>query len=165
MYVPSEHDDGAVDGRQQCGRPSSCQCSLLARQADDVRRVSGRTPVQTLAHWLSRGRWGHGRWSPEIGGGLSAAWRDIPSCWRPRWRERAAYVGDEEAFAVDYIVCGRAQSAGSNRRSLTTTTAEAAWQPRGWRRSARTIRASPGNFEAPTRAADRDGTAAPCERA
>jgi hypothetical protein len=36
---------------------------------------------------------------------LTAPWRDTASANRPGWRERAAYLGDEEVFAVDYQIC------------------------------------------------------------
>jgi hypothetical protein len=66
-----------------------------------------RTPFQTVLNWLSKGRLGHAQWHPEVAEGLSTPWRDTPAYGRPQWRERAAYLGEEEVFAVDYIVCAR----------------------------------------------------------
>ncbi|MER7245820.1 hypothetical protein [Kribbella sp. NPDC000426] len=36
---------------------------------------------------------------------VGTPWRDTPSYGRAGWRERAAYLGGDEIFAVDYGVC------------------------------------------------------------
>jgi hypothetical protein len=38
---------------------------------------------------------------------LDAPWQDTPSSERPGWRERAANLASDVAFAVDYTVCAR----------------------------------------------------------
>ncbi|WP_326614426.1 hypothetical protein OIE62_00450 [Streptomyces scopuliridis] len=38
---------------------------------------------------------------------LDTPWQDTPSTVRLGWRERAANLSGESAFAVDYIVCDR----------------------------------------------------------
>lgn len=69
------------------------------------RCVSRTTPFRRVGV-LSGGRWG---WRP---GGwtvirLDAPWQDTPSSERPGWRERAANLDGDIAFAVDYLVCAR----------------------------------------------------------
>jgi len=42
---------------------------------------------------------------------LDAPWQDTPSSERPGWRERAANLASDVAFAVDYSVCGACRMA------------------------------------------------------
>jgi hypothetical protein len=78
----------------------------LAGQADRVGRVSGREPWRVALRRISRGRLGERRGRP-VGSELSTPWQDTMSGERPGWRERAAVLDRQPAFAVDYQVCRR----------------------------------------------------------
>lgn len=78
----------------------------LASEAHDVGRVSGREPWREFARWVSRGRYGRRPGRPEVLR-LNTPWQDTPSAERAGWRERAANLHGEVAFAVDYEVCRR----------------------------------------------------------
>lgn len=78
----------------------------LASQAHKVRRASGREPWRELIRWLSRGRYGQRHGWPEVPQ-LNAPWQDTLSAERHGWRQRAANLHGEEAFAVDYEICRR----------------------------------------------------------
>lgn len=77
---------------------------VLAMQAGNVAWVADGTWWQRFLHAVSGGRWGRrpASWTAIR---LDAPWQDIPSPERPGWRERAANLDGEAAFAVDYTVC------------------------------------------------------------
>ncbi|MFE2971428.1 hypothetical protein ACFXKC_49170 [Streptomyces sp. NPDC059340] len=80
----------------------------LAAQAQDVAWAADATPWQRVLRTISGGRWGR----PPTGWTvirLDAPWQDTPSSERPGWRERAANLADDVAFAVDYTVCARCE--------------------------------------------------------
>lgn len=71
-----------------------------------VGRVPGMKPTQSVLRWLTRGRLGRERDRPAVPR-LGTPWQDTVSSERTGWRERAAYLGGEQVFAVDYQVCRR----------------------------------------------------------
>ena len=85
-------------------REAARSLAAVARLA--VARVPGGDPARTV---LGRGRsWllsrmdrARGKEHPGTG------WRDSWSRERPGWRERAAYLGGNEVFSVDFQVCRR----------------------------------------------------------
>jgi hypothetical protein len=56
--------------------------------------------------WITRGRLGRRRSRPVVPM-LTTPWQDTVSANRPGWRERAAKLDGESAFAVDYQLCHR----------------------------------------------------------
>ncbi|MGX1025552.1 hypothetical protein RKD37_000010 [Streptomyces ambofaciens] len=76
----------------------------LAAQARSVAWAADGTPWQRLLRAISGGRWGRqpSGWTVIR---LDAPWQDTPSSERPGWRERAANLAGDVAFAVDYTVC------------------------------------------------------------
>jgi hypothetical protein len=91
---PEADDDGLVAARR------------LAGQAHLVGRRSGRQPTRDLVRWLSRGRYGRHLGWPQVPR-LSTPWQDTISAERPGWRQRAANLDGDDAFAVDYQICRR----------------------------------------------------------
>ena len=89
---------GSTDAREEA--------LALAAQARTVARAPGETPSRQLLRTISGGRWGHlpTGWNAIR---LDALWQDTPSSVRPGWRERAANIAGDVAFAVDYTVCAR----------------------------------------------------------
>ncbi|MCX4425845.1 hypothetical protein [Streptomyces mirabilis] len=87
---------GSVDERQEA--------LALAAQARDVAWAADGTPWQRVLRAISGGRWGRQPtgWTVIR---LDAPWQDTPSSERPGWRERAANLAGDVAFAVDYTVC------------------------------------------------------------
>ena len=80
---------------------------VLAGQAEThVGRASGQDPARAVLKWVTRGRLGRLRGRPVVPD-LGTPWRDTPSAVRPGWRQRAAYLGGQEVFAVDYQTCRR----------------------------------------------------------
>ncbi|GAB2814371.1 hypothetical protein GCM10027176_18710 [Actinoallomurus bryophytorum] len=79
---------------------------LLAGRADELARVSGRQRWRDLLRWISRGRLGRRRGWPVVPR-LNAPWQDTVSPERAGWRQRAANLDGEFAFAVDYVLCRR----------------------------------------------------------
>lgn len=87
---------GAIDERQEPRAP--------AAQARDVAWAAEGTPWQRVLRPISGGRWGR----PPTGWTvirLDAPWQDTPFSERPGWREHAAHLADDVAFAVDCTVC------------------------------------------------------------
>ncbi|MDJ0345644.1 hypothetical protein QMK19_25970 [Streptomyces sp. H10-C2] len=78
----------------------------LAGQAHEVGRVSGRKPWREALQWISRGRLGRRHGWPVVPE-LATPWQDTISPERTGWRNRAANLDDEHAFAVDYRICRR----------------------------------------------------------
>jgi hypothetical protein len=81
----------------------------LASQAHDVGRASGGELRREALRWITRGRLGrHIGWYvvPQL---LATPWQDTISAERIGWRQRAANLHDECAFAVDYQICRRCQ--------------------------------------------------------
>ncbi|MER6571679.1 hypothetical protein ABT288_37280 [Streptomyces sp. NPDC001093] len=76
----------------------------LAAQAKDVAWAPDGTPWERFLRAISGGRWGRQPtgWTVIR---LDAPWQDTPSSERPGWRERAANLAGDVAFAVDYTVC------------------------------------------------------------
>ncbi len=74
--------------------------------AHQVGRVSGRAPWREFLRWMSRGRLGRAQGWPVVPR-LATPWQDTISDERIGWRQRAANLGGEFAFAVDYEVCRR----------------------------------------------------------
>jgi hypothetical protein len=76
----------------------------LAAQARNVAWAADGTPWQRFLRAISGGRWGRQPtgWTVIR---LDAPWQDTPSSERPGWRERAANLAGDVAFAVDYTVC------------------------------------------------------------
>ncbi|MEU0389140.1 hypothetical protein [Streptomyces chartreusis] len=76
----------------------------LAAQARNVAWAADGTPWHRFLRAISGGRWGR-----QLTGWtvirLDAPWQDTPSSERPGWRERAANLAGDVAFAVDYTVC------------------------------------------------------------
>ncbi|WP_078651233.1 hypothetical protein [Streptomyces xylophagus] len=82
------------------------EATALAAQARNVVWAADGTPWQRFLRVLSGGRCGRqpGGWTVIR---LDAPWQDTPSSERPGWRERAANLDGDVAFAVDYLVCAR----------------------------------------------------------
>lgn len=76
----------------------------LAGLAHQVGRASGREPGRELLRWLTRGRLGRRAGWPVVPR-LGTPWQDTVSAERAGWRQRAAYLHGECAFAVSYQVC------------------------------------------------------------
>ncbi len=76
----------------------------LATQARNVTWAADGTPWQRFLRAISGGRWGRqpSGWTVIR---LDAPWQDTSSSERPGWRERAANLAGDVAFAVDYTVC------------------------------------------------------------
>ncbi|WP_316779968.1 hypothetical protein [Streptomyces sasae] len=76
----------------------------LAAQARNVTWAADGTPWQRFLRAISGSRWGRQPtgWTVIR---LDAPWQDTPSSERPGWRERAANLSGDVAFAVDYTVC------------------------------------------------------------
>jgi len=95
-------DDGGM-AREEDRRAAR----MLAGQAmSHVGRASGREPAREALKWVTRGRLGRRRGWPVVPR-LGTPWQDTVSAERPGWRQRAAFLGGKEVFAVDYQVCGR----------------------------------------------------------
>ncbi|UUU22270.1 hypothetical protein [Streptomyces sp. DSM 40750] len=76
----------------------------LAAQARNVAWAADGTPWQRVLRAISGGRWSQ----PPTGWTvirLDTPWQDTPSLERSGWRERAANLADDVAFAVDCTVC------------------------------------------------------------
>ncbi|MFD3681018.1 hypothetical protein [Streptomyces sp. NPDC058613] len=73
---------------------------LLASQAHEVGRVSGRAPWRDVLLWVSGGRLGRRHGRPDVPE-LSTPWQDTVAPERTGWRQRAANLDDEFAFSVD----------------------------------------------------------------
>jgi hypothetical protein len=71
----------------------------LAGHAHQVGYVSGREPWREIIQWLTRGRFGRRRGWPTVPT-LATPWQDTVSANRIGWRERAANLDGEVAFAV-----------------------------------------------------------------
>jgi hypothetical protein len=78
----------------------------LASQAHEVGRASGRVLWREALQWISGGRLGRRRGWPDVPQ-LESPWQDTVSTERDGWRQRAANLNGEFAFAVDYLVCHR----------------------------------------------------------
>lgn len=79
----------------------------LADQAvDQVGRASGREPVRDALRWLTGGRLGRRHGWPVVPD-LGTPWQDTLSPERIGWRQRAANLRGDHAFAVDYRICRR----------------------------------------------------------
>jgi hypothetical protein len=91
---------GSIEGRQAA--------RALAVQANDVAWATDGTHWKRLLRAISSGRWGRqtSGWTVIR---LDAPWQDTPSTERPGWRERAANLAGDVAFAVDYTLCPRCQ--------------------------------------------------------
>jgi hypothetical protein len=77
----------------------------LARlAATHIGRASGREPARAALKWVTRGRLGRPHGWPAVPR-LGTPWPDTVSPERTGWRQRAAYLGGERVFAVDYQVC------------------------------------------------------------
>ncbi|MEH1124832.1 hypothetical protein [Micromonospora sp. CPCC 206061] len=76
----------------------------LAALTDQIGRASGREPIREFLQWISRGRLGRRNGWPKVPR-LPTPWQDTISAERIGWRQRAANLGDDFAFAVDYQVC------------------------------------------------------------
>jgi hypothetical protein len=81
---------------------------------------------------------------------LSTPWRDTVSVNRPGWRERAAYLGSEEVFAVDYQICRTCGLGGWKSRTLILTISDVGLLPQDWRRYAARIKGWNGTLSAAT---------------
>lgn len=81
----------------------------LAGQAHRVGRVSGRGPWRVVLRWVTWGRLGRLQ-SRQAVPRLGTPWQDTLSPLRPGWRQRAAILHGDEAFAVDYRVCRRCRT-------------------------------------------------------
>ncbi|MFF0095070.1 hypothetical protein ACFYSF_34755 [Streptomyces canus] len=84
---------GSIDERQEA--------RALAAQARDVAWAADHTAWQRVLRAISGSRCG---WPATIGWtmiGLDAPRQDTPSSERPGWRESAANLADDVAFAVD----------------------------------------------------------------
>lgn len=62
--------------------------------------------MREFVQWISRGRFGRRSGWPVVPR-LPTPWQDTTSAERLGWRQRAANLNGEEAFAVDYQVCRR----------------------------------------------------------
>ncbi len=91
----------ATEGDREAARSLAAVARLAV-----VRTRGGNPAARTI---LERGRsWLLGRVDSLRGTEHPAtAWRDSWSRERPGWRERAAYLGGNEVFRVDYQVCHR----------------------------------------------------------
>jgi hypothetical protein len=78
----------------------------LAGQAYEVGHASGREPWREVLRWISRGRLGRRNGWPVVPE-LGTPWQDTISPERLGWRQRAANLDGEFAFAVDYQICCR----------------------------------------------------------
>lgn len=78
----------------------------LASQAHEVGRASGRVLWREALQWVSGGRFGRLRGWPDVPQ-LNTPWQDTISPERIGWRQRAANLLGESAFAVDYRICRR----------------------------------------------------------
>jgi hypothetical protein len=86
--------------------PEIAAARRLAGLAHQVGRASGREPMREFLQWISRGRLGRRNDRPVVPR-LPTPWQDIISDERLGWRQRAANLNGEFAFAVDYQVCLR----------------------------------------------------------
>jgi hypothetical protein len=89
----------AVDDDSEAAR-------CLAGQTHEVGRASGREPWREALRWISRGRLGRRIGWPVVPR-LNTPWQDTISAEWTGWRQRAANLHDEYAFAVDYLICRR----------------------------------------------------------
>jgi hypothetical protein len=78
----------------------------LAGLADQVGYASGREPWREFWQWISRGCLGRRTGWPAVPR-LPTPWQDTVSAERIGWRQRAANLDGDFAFAVDYQVCVR----------------------------------------------------------
>ena len=78
----------------------------LADQADQAGYVSGREPWREAVQWITRERFGRRHGWPVVPM-LTTPWQDTVSANRIGWRQRAANLDGEAAFAVDYQLCHR----------------------------------------------------------
>ena len=76
----------------------------LAGRADEVGRASGRKIWREVLRWISRGHLARRHGWPTVPQ-LSTPWQDTVSGERIGWRQRAANLDGESAFAVDYLIC------------------------------------------------------------
>lgn len=77
----------------------------LVGRAHEVGHAPDGTPWRRFLRAFTCGRLGQR--SPWAVITLDTPWQDTPSTVRLGWRERAANLSGESAFAVDYIVCDR----------------------------------------------------------
>lgn len=78
----------------------------IAGQAHQVRYVSGREPWREAVQWITRGKFGRRHGLPIVPM-LTTPWQDTVSDNRIGWRQRAANLDGDFAFAVDYQLCHR----------------------------------------------------------
>jgi hypothetical protein len=78
----------------------------LADQAHQVGCASGREAWREAVQWITRGRFGRPHGSPVVAM-LTTPWQDTVSANRIGWRQRAANLNGELAFAVNYQLCHR----------------------------------------------------------
>lgn len=78
----------------------------LAGQAHQVGYASGWEPWREAVQWITRGRFGRRLGWPAVPM-LTTPWQDTVSANRIGWRQRAANLDGEFAFAVDYQLCRR----------------------------------------------------------
>lgn len=78
----------------------------LAGQAHEIGLASGREPLRGALRWIIGGRLGRRTGFPVVPD-LDTPWQD--TIWRERmgWRQRAANLDGDFAFAVDYRICRR----------------------------------------------------------
>jgi hypothetical protein len=97
------HGEAHSDTAAQPDLAAARRMAGLARQ---VGRACGREPWRAFVRWASRGRLGR-RTSWPVVPRLPTPWQDTVSAERSGWRQRAANLDGEFAFAVDYQVCPR----------------------------------------------------------
>ncbi|MEU1673843.1 hypothetical protein ABZ752_17680 [Streptomyces roseifaciens] len=78
----------------------------LANQAHAVGHASQGEPWRKTLQWISGGRLGQRKGRPDIPE-LGTPWQDTVSDERLGWRQRAANLNGDFAFAVDYQICRR----------------------------------------------------------
>ncbi len=79
---------------------------LAGKAASQAGRASGRQPLRAALMWVTRGRLGRRRGWPVVPV-LGTPWQDTVSAERTGWRQRAAFLGGTDVFAVDYQICRR----------------------------------------------------------
>ena len=92
--------------RDEAGVPDMAAARRLAGLADQVGWASSREPWREFVRWISCGRLGQRTGWPHVPR-LPTPWQDTISAERIGWRQRAANLEGEFAFAVDYQVCRR----------------------------------------------------------
>ncbi|MFE9597209.1 hypothetical protein [Streptomyces hokutonensis] len=76
----------------------------LADRAHEVGRASGRKPWRVVLRWISGGRFGQRNGWREVPK-LDTPWQGTISNERVGWRQRAANLHGDFAFALDYRIC------------------------------------------------------------